>query len=103
MEELISEALALSSDAIAYFVGRELARLYQNKPILEGAFCNFDLDGFAKAELCTTVGTPTVFNQSSVDWLSSIKPLQTNPRMCFITCSGEAHRWMWAKSKKASA
>jgi len=51
LKELISEALALSSDSIAYFVGRELARLYQNKSIVEGAFCSFDLDGFAKAEL----------------------------------------------------
>lgn len=84
LKELISEALALSSDSIAYFTGRELARLYQNKSIVEGAFCNFDLDGFAKAELCTMVGTPKVFNQSSADWVSSTKPLEDQSENVFF-------------------
>jgi len=84
LKELISEALALSSDSIAYFVGRELARLYQNKSIVEGAFCSFDLDGFAKAELCTMVGTMIVFNQCRADWVSSSKPLEDRSENVFF-------------------
>jgi len=38
LKELISEALYLPSDSIAYFVSRELSRLYSDKVIIEGAF-----------------------------------------------------------------
>jgi AAA+ superfamily predicted ATPase len=71
LKELISEALGLSSDSIAYFVSRELSRLYSDKSIIEGAFSSFDVIGYARAELCSLVGEAAVFNESRVDWARS--------------------------------
>lgn len=84
LKELISEALGLSSDSIAYFVSRELARLYSDKTIIEGAFSSFDLVGYAGAELCSLVGETAVFNESRIDWATSGKEFVDEPENgCF--------------------
>jgi ATPase family associated with various cellular activities (AAA) len=71
LKELITEALTSPSDSIAYFVSRELSRLYSDKTIIEGAFYSFDLIGCAGAELCSIVGGTTVFNKSRIEWAAS--------------------------------
>ena len=80
LKELISEALSHSSDSISYFVGRELARRYSDKTIIEAAFPCFDLVDYARAELCTVVGGTAVFNQSRVDWATSGKEFVEEPQ-----------------------
>ena len=71
LKELINEALSSPSDSIAYFVSRELSRLYSDKTIIEGAFYSFDLVGYAGAELCSIVGGTTVFNKSRIERAAS--------------------------------
>lgn len=84
LKELISEALGLPSDSIAYFVSRELSRLYSDKTIVEGAFSSFDLVGHAAAELCSVVGETAVFNKSRLDWAPSGKEFKDEPENgCF--------------------
>ena len=68
LKELISEALYLPSDSIAYFVSRELSQLHSDKVIIEASFYIFDLVGYAKAELCSMVLETTVFNKSRIEW-----------------------------------
>ena len=84
LKELISEALYLPSDAIAYFVSRELSRLCSDKSIIEGAFYSFDLVGYAGAELCSMVGEIAVFNKSRIDWAPSGKEFVEEPENAFF-------------------
>jgi hypothetical protein len=118
LKELISEALGLPSDSIAYFVSRELSRLYSNKTIVEGAFQAFDLVGYAGAELCSVVGETTVFNKSRIDWAASGKEFKDEPEsgcfnvlwqgrlldVVFLTWSEdgyrERHHWIIADDRK---
>ena len=79
LKELIHEALSSPSDSIAYFVSRELSRLFSDKKIIEAAFYSFDLVSYAEAELCSFVGGATVFNKSRIEWASSGKGFIEEP------------------------
>ena len=118
LKELISEALYLPSDSIAYFVGRELSRLYSDKVIIEGAFSSFDLVAYARAELCSIVGGTAVFNKSRIDWAASGKEFVDEPEngwfnvlwcgrlldVLFVTWTAEGyrerHHWIIADDRK---
>jgi AAA+ superfamily predicted ATPase len=47
------EALSLSNNAISYHVSQALAGIYPKKAILEGQDSSFDIEKYAKANLCT--------------------------------------------------
>lgn len=118
LKELISEALYLPSDSVAYFVSRELSRLYSDKAIIEGAFSSFDLVGYAGTELCSIVGGTTVFNNSRIDWAASGKEFIDEPEngwfnvlwqqhlldVLFVTWHSEGyrerHHWIIADDRK---
>ena len=118
LKELISEALCSPSDSIAYFVSRELSRLYSDKTIIEGAFSSFDLVSYAGAELCSIVGGTTVFNKSRIEWAASGKGFIEEPEngwfnvlwkgslldVLFMTWTQEGyrdrHHWIIADDRK---
>jgi len=118
LKELITEALYLSSDSIAYFVSRELAQRYSDKVIIEGAFYSFDLVSYAGAELCSIVGGTTVFNKSRIDWAPSGKEFVEEPEngwynvlwqgrlldVLFLTWTSEGsrerHHWIIADDRR---
>jgi len=118
LKELITEALYLSSDSIAYFVSRELAQRYSDKVIIEGAFYSFDLVSYAGAELCSIVGGTTVFNKSRIEWAPSGKDFVEEPEngwynvlwqgrlldVLFLTWTSEGsrerHHWIIADDRR---
>jgi len=67
-EDFIRDALNQPTDVIGYHVGRELAKLYPDKAILEGQTWYFDLDAFARAEKCYIVEERSVFSQVRSEW-----------------------------------
>jgi len=120
LKELISEALYLPPDSIAYFVGRELSRLHSDKLIIEGAFYSFDLVEYAKAELCSIVCETSVFNKSRIDWGPSGEEFVEEPEngwfnvlwqgklldVLFITWTAEGyrerHNWIIADDRETA-
>jgi AAA+ superfamily predicted ATPase len=68
IQQLISEALRLPNNAIAYHVSQELAALYPNKAILEGCDYSFDIERYAKANLCTIEYDESIHNQIISGW-----------------------------------
>ena len=118
LKELINEALSLSSDEISYFVSRELARLHADKTIIEASFPCFDLVDYAKAELCSVVAAPRVFNKARIEWSASGEELIEEPEnglfnvlwrgqlldVLFLTYHSEGyrdrHHWIVADERK---
>jgi AAA+ superfamily predicted ATPase len=68
IQQLISEALKLPNNAIAYHVSQELAALYPRKVILEGSDSSFDIERYADANFCTIEYDPSIHNQIISGW-----------------------------------
>ena len=66
--ELIQEALRLPPDAIAYFVSRELARLFPDRSILEASTCPFGLEKYSQAGLCQLEKSPLIHTRMETQW-----------------------------------
>lgn len=67
-KDFIKRALYKPNDYIAYHVARELAKLYPEKAIIEGATGYFDLEEFARAEKCTIVEEGSIFHHIRTLW-----------------------------------
>jgi AAA+ superfamily predicted ATPase len=91
LKELISEALYLPSDSIAYFISRELSQLHSDKAIIEASFYTFDLVGYAEAELCSMVGGTTVFNKSRIEWETWGKKFKEEPENGYFNVLWQGH------------
>src|ERR1043165_2785714 len=68
IENLISEALQLPNDLIAYHVARRLAELYPQEAIVEGHDWYFDLEAYGRARKCFVVEERRVFNHVRNIW-----------------------------------
>lgn len=68
IQQLISEALRLPNNAIAYHVSQELAALYPSKAMLEGSDSSFDIERYADASLCTIEYDQSIHNQIISGW-----------------------------------
>ncbi len=68
IQQLISEALRLPNNAIAYHVSQELAALYPSKAMLEGSDSSFDIERYANADLCTIEYDQSIHNQIISAW-----------------------------------
>ena len=68
IENFIQDALEKPNDYIAYHIGRELAKLYPAKVIVEGETGSFDLEAFVRAEKCSVVHETSLFNHIRTDW-----------------------------------
>ena len=66
--ELIQEALRLPTDAVAYFVSRELARLFPERSVLEASACPFGLERYAQAGLCRLEPSPLIHSRTETQW-----------------------------------
>ncbi|HKY27241.1 MAG TPA: ATP-binding protein [Pyrinomonadaceae bacterium] len=76
-KDFIKRALYKPNDYIAYHVARELAKLYPDKTIVEGATGYFDLEEFARAEKCTIVEEGSIFHHIRTFWKGPRKePIQ---------------------------
>jgi hypothetical protein len=71
LSAIFSDALTLSPNAIAYSVSKQLADLYPQKFMLQGADYNFKLDQFIDAEHCHAELNTAIFNQIDTEFVKS--------------------------------
>lgn len=76
IEDFIKDALHQPNDYVAYHIGRELAELHPGKTIIEGDTWSFDLEAFARAEMCALVHETSLFNHIKTEWIASGKPMR---------------------------
>ncbi|MBX2863384.1 MAG: ATP-binding protein, partial [Leptolyngbyaceae cyanobacterium MAG.088] len=53
IKQLITDALKLPTNAIAYHVSKSLTQLYPNREMVEGSECAFDLEAYAHNGQCS--------------------------------------------------
>ncbi|MBE9033639.1 AAA family ATPase [aff. Roholtiella sp. LEGE 12411] len=68
IQQLITEALSLPNSAIAYHVSQELAAIYPQKALLESSDSSFNLENYAKANLCNIQYDAYIHNQIITGW-----------------------------------
>ncbi|NEQ49517.1 MAG: AAA family ATPase [Leptolyngbya sp. SIO3F4] len=52
IKQLITDALRLPTNAIAYHISKSLTQIYPDREIVEGSECSFDLETFAREGQC---------------------------------------------------
>lgn len=67
-EQLISEMLLLPLTAIDYHTSEHLRSIYPDKALAEGEMGMFNVEGYAKAKLCTLTHKTFLYNQMSIYW-----------------------------------
>ncbi len=67
-EQLISEILLLPIPAIEYHLSEHLIQLFPDKALIEGDIGQFNLDGYAAANLCTLTRKTFLYNQMKTYW-----------------------------------
>ncbi|MFN6538720.1 MAG: AAA family ATPase [Nostoc sp. EkiNYC01] len=68
IQQLITEALSLPNNAIAYHISQELAAIYPHKGLVEGNDSTFNLERYAKGNLCTLQQNIFIHNQIITSW-----------------------------------
>ncbi len=68
IQQLITEALNLPNNAIAYHISQELAAIYPQKILLEGNDSTFNLEKYAEANLCQIQYDSSIRNQILTGW-----------------------------------
>ncbi|MBW4616781.1 MAG: ATP-binding protein [Desmonostoc vinosum HA7617-LM4] len=68
IQHLVTEALNLPNNAIAYHISQELAAIYSNKVLVEGSDSAFNLEKYAEANLCTMQHNAHIHNQIITGW-----------------------------------
>ena len=66
--QLISEMLLLPPSAIDYHTSEHLRSIYPNKVLVEGEMGMFNVESYAKAELCVLTPKTFLYNQMSIYW-----------------------------------
>ncbi|MGF1989883.1 MAG: AAA family ATPase [Nostoc sp. ZfuVER08] len=68
IQQLITEALNLPNNAIAYHISQELAAIYPHKGLVEGNDPTFNLEKYANVNLCTLQENTFIHNQIMTSW-----------------------------------
>ncbi|HLM54528.1 MAG TPA: ATP-binding protein [Pyrinomonadaceae bacterium] len=68
LNNFISETLCHPTDYISYSVSEKLARMFPGRAVVEGESCQFNLDEYARAGLCSLVGEGSVHAQYATSW-----------------------------------
>ncbi|WP_445635266.1 ATPase [Nostoc sp. DSM 114161] len=68
IQQLITEALNLPNNAIAYHISQELAAIYPHKGLVEGSDPTFNLEKFATVNLCNLQDNIFIHNQITTNW-----------------------------------
>lgn len=68
IQQLVTEALSLPNNAIAYHISQELAAIYPKKVLLEGNDSTFNLENYAGANLCQIQYDTSIHNQILTGW-----------------------------------
>ncbi|MDF5711056.1 MAG: ATP-binding protein [Nostoc sp. S4] len=68
IQQLITEALSLPNNAIAYHISQELAAIYPQKGMVEGDDPTFNLEKYTKENPCTLQQNIFIHNQIITSW-----------------------------------
>src|SRR5262245_57470190 len=88
--ELIAEILTEPALAIPYRVSQRLAELYPDCALVEGSDCDFTLQDFASAGLCSLVPNEIVHNQFRTGWIDG-RGVQTRGRNVWYEVCWQTH------------
>lgn len=77
VEDLFAQALRLPSDAIGYFINRQLTALFPDRGILEADACPFGVERFAHAGLCALEPSPRIHSRTETQWNGTGKGLSS--------------------------
>ena len=66
--QLVSEMLLLPPSAIDYHTSEHLRSIYPNKALVEGEMNMFNVESYAKANLCVLTPKTFLYNQMSIYW-----------------------------------
>lgn len=76
IKRIIEKALCLPISAIPYHVSQQLSTIYPQRGILEGSDPAFNVEAFARADLCTMHPKRVqIYNQSDTSWNPMSKKL----------------------------
>ncbi|MDZ8186162.1 MAG: ATP-binding protein [Nostoc sp. ChiSLP02] len=68
IQQLITEALSLPNNAIAYHISQELAAIYPHKGLVEGNDPTFNLERYTQVNLCSLEQNTFIHNQILTSW-----------------------------------
>jgi AAA+ superfamily predicted ATPase len=68
IQQLVTEALRLPNNAIAYHISQALIGIYPQKALLEGEDDTFNLEKYADATLCQIQSDRSIYNQILTYW-----------------------------------
>lgn len=85
METLPATALAVSADERAYFVNRQLRRLFPDRYLLECSDCSFDVDAFARDGQCEITLNPNVVNALLTEYVGLHRGLTCSARQAWMS------------------
>ena len=91
IENFIQEALYKPNDYIAYHVGRELAELHPDKAVIQGYNWYFDVEMFARADLCSVVEQKSVFHHVNTRWEGIGKKLHEEIQNSWLNVLWQGH------------
>ena len=66
--QLISEMLLLPITAVDYHTSEHLRSIYPEKALVEGEMGMFNVEAYAKADLCTLTPKTFLYNQMTIYW-----------------------------------
>ena len=91
LQDLIFEALNRPTPAIAYYVNRQLAAAFPERPLLSGSDCAFNLLAYANAGLCTLAFHATVPSQIATAWNALLQIPEQQPENAAYTVAWEGY------------
>src|SRR5262249_14648051 len=68
LDPIFSESLCLPSYAISYHVSRRLTELFPGRAIVEGYDCDFQVEEYARANLCALDAEGLIHHQVQTSW-----------------------------------
>ncbi|MBG1265746.1 AAA family ATPase [Nostoc sp. WHI] len=93
IQQLITEALSLPNNAIAYHISQELAALYPNKVLIEGSDSAFNLENYANINLCTLQHNIFIHNQIITSWNGMDKEIYNYTENASFEVTWQEHKF----------
>ncbi len=91
LEDLIREALCLPTDAIAYHVSERLAALFPDKAIVQGDDRIFDVDEYARAQLCDFEKKASIYSQIVTEWQGLQEGIEDETQNAWMEVEWQGH------------
>ena len=90
-EALMREALCLPTSAIAYHVSERLVALFPEKAIVQGDNHIFDVDKYARAQLCSFEKKTAIYSQIVTEWQGLQEGIEDATRNAWMEVMWQGH------------